>query len=113
VSARRQPHGRRGQDRPREGDTRPCPFCRAGLLVFAERVPFGATNVPAWVCENATCGYRALARRKSLKQRLDQSQRLYADSQRAMMRAKSRIERAKRQLTESSERVRKRKTRKS
>jgi hypothetical protein len=104
---------RRGPDRPRDGDTQPCPFCRAGPLVFAERVPLGAATVPAWVCENAACEYRVLARRKSLKQRLDQSQRLYNDSQRAMMRAKSRIARAKRRLTESSQRVRKRKMKKS
>jgi hypothetical protein len=55
---------RRGVDRPRNGDTKPCPKCAGSMCDFNERyrIP-GAGIEPAWVCDSPQCRYRELVRR--------------------------------------------------
>src|SRR5215472_18312905 len=47
----------RAPDRPHEGDARPCPFCRTGVMLFQESESGDAQ--PGWFC---SCGYRNFVR---------------------------------------------------
>ena len=49
-------------DQP-DGDLQTCPFCRAGSMIFHEQQTFDDGVMPAWVCDNPDCGYRALVRK--------------------------------------------------
>jgi len=64
MAPQQAPLERRSVDRPRSGAARPCPFCRAGSLIFDEayRPSAGQGVAPAWLCENPTCEYRQFAR---------------------------------------------------
>lgn len=53
---------RRSPDRPHAGAVKPCPFCRAGSLVFTEVYQEHGGIVPAWACENPECEYRQFVR---------------------------------------------------
>ena len=54
---------RRAPDRPAEGDTQSCPFCRVGWMQFHEASATDSPSAPGWVCESSQCGYRTLVRR--------------------------------------------------
>ena len=60
-SAPKRPERRRG-DRPKTGDVRACPRCGVGELEFNERYRVDGQAIPAWLCDNAQCGYRDLVR---------------------------------------------------
>ena len=50
-------------DQPADGDLQTCPFCRAGSMIFREQQRFDDGVMPAWVCDNPDCGYRARFRK--------------------------------------------------
>lgn len=60
-SAPKRPERRRG-NRPKTGDVRACPRCRLGEIEFNERYRVDGQTIPAWLCDNAQCGYRELVR---------------------------------------------------
>src|SRR5215471_16821010 len=81
----------RAPDRPREGDARPCPFCRSGVMVFQESQLSDAQ--PGWFCG---CGYRMLVRqlaRRPMAERLRALTERRAKAFRKSMAVRARAER--------------------
>ena len=108
---------RRRPDRPSTGDLRPCPFCRVGSMVFKERHRFGADLAPAWVCQNPACGYRNVVRQptpvaESSAAFVRASKAVHAEAQRAAMKARAQVARAKPRLASDETRLSREKPRK-
>jgi hypothetical protein len=53
---------RRGVNRPRNGDRRPCRRCGA-RAEFSERNRIDGRVVPAWICDAAKCDFHEPVRR--------------------------------------------------
>jgi hypothetical protein len=110
MSAERPRKEHRASTRPRSGDLRVCPFCRAGSIVFNETHDDDEGASPAWVCENPSCGYRVLVR-KSPKRRpstgknsVETSHQLNARARRVMMKSTARVDRTLRRIDRMQER---------
>lgn len=98
-SAPKRPERRRG-DRPKTGDVRACPRCRVGEIEFNERYRVDGQTIPAWLCDNAQCGYRELVRvptTAAAKSRR-RARAIRADAQRLAMRVRATTDRSKKLL---------------
>ena len=96
---------RRGEARPRSGDTRPCPYCRA--VMFFQEAQSDDTQT-GWFC---SCGYRILlrgARKPSMVERSRALGERRAKAFRRSMKVRARAER----LLEKSEQLAERRRRK-
>jgi hypothetical protein len=94
---------RRSARRPRSGDTMRCPRCATGQLEFNERYRFDGVTTPGWVCDRASCGYRASARQDHPMGLIRAFKKVNAWARRVLMKAKSHDERAKSRVQRSLE----------
>ncbi len=103
MGARRPSHvrqqDRRTSGRPRAGEARPCPYCRAGSLVFTETYRWAGHVGPAWACENPECEYRQFVRALPAPVEIIKfSKAVQAGARRAAMKARAQTDRAKQQI---------------
>jgi len=99
VTRSKRSHTPRASNRPQEGDSQPCPFCRT-VMFFRE--PNAQNDQPGWFC---TCGYQVFARHAAklpLKERRRQLVERRARVLRKTMVVRARAAR----LREHSERLR-------
>jgi hypothetical protein len=110
-SAPKRPERRRG-NRPKTGDVRACPRCRLGEIEFNERYRVDGQTIPAWLCDNAQCGYRELVRvpMTPAGESRRRARAIRADAQRLAMRVRATADRSKK-LLESARPRAKNKTR--
>jgi hypothetical protein len=94
---------RRSARRPSSGDTMRCPRCATGQLEFNERYRFNGVTTPGWVCDRASCGYRASARQDHPMELIRASKEVNAWARRILMKANSHVERAKSRVQHSLE----------
>jgi hypothetical protein len=112
MSANRQRRENRAGDRPRTGDALPCPFCRAGSIVFTTQYHVDDTVTPAWVCENPECGYRIFARHSArtrdahvLNESVRAAKQRSARARRTVMKSVARVDRSLRRIERTEERI--------
>jgi hypothetical protein len=89
-------HERRGADRPFNGDRRVCPKCGNRALEFNTRwrLPLQTGRslaLPAWICDEPSCGFRCAARRTDHVLMKSQAARQRAERALEHSRARSRI----------------------
>jgi hypothetical protein len=103
---------RRGDGRPVNGSTDPCPTCKRGTLEFSERYRLPVANgtvvqIPAWVCD--TCGDKKPARAEHQPARLrEKAKALRARASRQLMKSQALRSRAIRSLDSSAARQKRR-----
>jgi hypothetical protein len=105
-SAHGRRHERRTSDRPREGDTKPCPNCGVGQVEFSERYRIDDGGfAPAWVCDNPRCGLQSRVRDDPAptppappKDLIQRSAQVIASARRTVMRGRAKNTRARKQI---------------
>lgn len=106
MASDRQRRNRRADDRPTTGDVRPCPYCRAGSIVFNEQNRLDDRVSPAWVCENPACGYRVFARAvKSARKRTRLPTKAIGTSTQVHAKARPTVLKAKAPIVRSRQRI--------
>jgi|tagenome__1003787_1003787.scaffolds.fasta_scaffold20926256_1 hypothetical protein len=106
---------RRGPDRPRNGDTKPCPHCGQGTIEFNERSRIDGAAVPAWTCDNPACSvpYDVVRSRPAdltSEELVRSSKQVRAGAIRNVMKSRARAERGARRVARSERTLRKPKT---
>jgi hypothetical protein len=95
---------RRHLNRPRNGDTTPCPHCGKGELEFSERFRQNGGTVPAWLCDNPACTVRVAPVRRdaavppTAEGPVQSSKQVRAEALRSIMKSKARTARSKERL---------------